>query len=428
MSRTVIQVEGLGKRYRIGQPRQHNALSHVIGDALRAPVRLLRGNSHIPSAASNGNANKSVNGGSPYLWALKDINFEVKEGEVVGLIGRNGAGKSTLLKILARVTRPTEGHAELHGRIGSLLEVGTGFHPELTGRENVFMSGAVLGMRAAEIRRKFDEIVAFSEVERFLDTPLKHYSSGMQVRLAFAVAAHLEPEILFVDEVLAVGDIAFQKKCLGKMSDVARHGRTIVFISHHMTQIRRLCTRAIWLDASHIRQEGSTTETVNAYESAMSNNGKEALANRSGDRSRGEFLNWQIVNSGASAPNAVTTLDEVVVEFTLELKRRVRRGVHGITLYNSDRQIMWGWASYELELDAGLHKLTYKFPVLPLKPGTYTWMVSFWDEDELIDMGDMVPELQVLTPTLQHPRDEWCGIMNLPVEFRIDQRVTKQIK
>jgi lipopolysaccharide transport system ATP-binding protein len=430
MSRTVIQVEGLGKRYRIGQPRQHNALSHVIGDALRAPVRLLSGNSKVPGASSNGNknVNKNVNGGSPYLWALKDINFEVKEGEVVGLIGRNGAGKSTLLKILARVTRPTEGHAELHGRIGSLLEVGTGFHPELTGRENVFMSGAVLGMRAAEIRRKFDEIVAFSEVERFLDTPLKHFSSGMQVRLAFAVAAHLEPEILFVDEVLAVGDIAFQKKCLGKMSDVARHGRTIVFISHHMTQIRRLCTRAIWLDASHIRQEGSTTETVNAYESAMSNNGKEALANRSGDRSRGEFLNWQIVNSGASAPNAVTTLDEVVVEFTLELKRRVRRGVHGITLYNSDRQIMWGWASYELELDAGLHKLTYKFPVLPLKPGTYTWMVSFWDEDELIDMGDMVPELQVLTPTLQHPRDEWCGIMNLPVEFRIDQRVTKQIK
>jgi lipopolysaccharide transport system ATP-binding protein len=346
----------------------------------------------------------------------------------VGLIGRNGAGKSTLLKILARVTRPTEGHAELHGRIGSLLEVGTGFHPELTGRENVFMNGAILGMSAAEIRRKFDEIVAFSEVERFLDTPLKHYSSGMQVRLAFAVAAHLEPEILFVDEVLAVGDVAFQKKCLGKMGDISKQGRTIVFISHQMNQIRRLCTRVIWLDASHIRQEGNTTETVNAYESAMSNNGQEGLANRSGDRSQGEFLNWHIVNSGAGAPNALTTLDEVIVEFRLELKRRVRGGVHGITLYNSDRQIMWGWASYELDLDAGLHEFTYKFPVLPLKPGVYTWMVSFWDEHELIDMGDMVPELQVLTPTLQHPRDEWSGVMNLPVEFRIDQRVTGQTK
>ena len=436
MNRTVIQVEGLGKRYRIGQPSHQNALAHVIGDVLRGPLRFLSGNSSVPSASSSSNGNqnthkntnKNADGGSPYIWALKDINFDVREGEVVGLIGRNGAGKSTLLKILARVTRPTEGHAELHGRIGSLLEVGTGFHPELTGRENVFMSGALLGMRAAEIRRKFDEIVAFSEVERFLDTPLKHYSSGMQVRLAFAVAAHLEPEILFVDEVLAVGDISFQKKCLGKMGDISKQGRTIVFISHHMNQIRRLCTRAIWLDASQVRQEGNTIETVIAYESAMSNNSQSGLANRSGDRSQGEFLSWQIVNSVAKAPNTITTLGEVVVEFRLELKRRVRRGVHGITLYNSDRQIMWGWASYELDLDAGLHELTYKFPVLPLKPGIYTWMVSFWDKHELIDMGDMVPELQVLTPSLQHPRDEWSGIMNLPMEFRIDQRVTGQLK
>ena len=204
MSRTVIQVEGLGKRYRIGQAKQHNALSQAIGDVLRAPLRLLGGGSNpvplpmatLAQARTATRTQQKRSGSSPYIWALKDVSFDVKEGEVVGLIGRNGAGKSTLLKILARVTRPTEGHAELHGRIGSLLEVGTGFHPELTGRENVFMSGAVLGMRAAEIRRKFDEIVAFSEVERFLDTPLKHYSSGMQMRLAFAVAAHLEPEIL----------------------------------------------------------------------------------------------------------------------------------------------------------------------------------------------------------------------------------------
>src|SRR6202030_2006656 len=216
MSRTVIQVEGLGKRYRIGQGARHNALSHLIGDALRAPVRLFRGRSnHHSSAQPNGgssgaaSASTTMNGGSPFIWALKDVSFEVKEGEVVGLIGRNGAGKSTLLKILGRITRPTEGRAEIRGRVGSLLEVGTGFHPELTGRENVFMSGAVLGMRAAEIKRKFDEIVAFSEVERFLDTPLKYYSSGMQMRLAFAVAAHLEPEILLVEKFLAVGDAPF---------------------------------------------------------------------------------------------------------------------------------------------------------------------------------------------------------------------------
>jgi lipopolysaccharide transport system ATP-binding protein len=279
MSRTVIQVEKIGKRYRIGQAKRQTALSHAIGDALRAPARLFRRGAN-PAPGANGsastNGNKSIHidkgssRGSPYIWALKDVTFDVKEGEVVGLIGRNGAGKSTLLKILARVTRPTEGHAELHGRIGSLLEVGTGFHPELTGRENVFMSGAVLGMRAAEIRRKFDEIVAFSEVERFLDTPLKHYSSGMQMRLAFAVAAHLEPEILFIDEVLAVGDAAFQRKCLGKMSDVARQGRTILFVSHNITAINSLCSRCILMEHGGIAFDGPTAEaTVRYYAESM---------------------------------------------------------------------------------------------------------------------------------------------------------------
>jgi lipopolysaccharide transport system ATP-binding protein len=274
MSRTVIQVEKIGKRYRIGQPKRQTALSHAIGDALRAPARLFRRGAN-PAPGANGsastNGNKSIHigkdssGGSPYIWALKDVSFEVKEGEVVGLIGRNGAGKSTLLKILARVTRPTEGHAELHGRIGSLLEVGTGFHPELTGRENVFMSGAVLGMRAAEIRRKFDEIVTFSEVERFLDTPLKHYSSGMQMRLAFAVAAHLEPEILLVDEVLAVGDASFQKKCLGKMKTVSHEGRTILFVSHNMAAVKALCSRAILMADGAIALSGAVTGAVDRY-------------------------------------------------------------------------------------------------------------------------------------------------------------------
>jgi lipopolysaccharide transport system ATP-binding protein len=271
-SRTVIQVEGLGKRYRIGQGAQYTALRNLIGDALRAPARLLRGSNHHSGGQTNGgssaaaNASGSANyGDSPFIWALKDVSFEVKEGEVVGLIGRNGAGKSTLLKILARITRPTEGHAEIRGRVGSLLEVGTGFHPELTGRENVFMSGAVLGMRAAEIRRKFDEIVAFSEVERFLDTPLKHYSSGMQMRLAFAVAAHLEPEILLVDEVLAVGDASFQKKCLGKMGDISKQGRTILFVSHNMVALRKLCPRAIRLEGGQVVESGDSDAVVGHY-------------------------------------------------------------------------------------------------------------------------------------------------------------------
>ena len=276
MTDTVIRVEGLGKRYRIGERVRDTGLRHLIGDALRAPVRLLTGSkdgstngsgpaNDSASSSTQSSSHGSTRRGHNIIWALKDVNFDVRQGEVVGLIGRNGAGKSTLLKILARITRPTEGHAEIHGRVGSLLEVGTGFHPELTGRENVYMSGAILGMRKAEMDRKFDEIVAFSEVERFLDTPLKHYSSGMQVRLAFAVAAHLEPEILFVDEVLAVGDASFQKKCLGKMGDISKQGRTIIFVSHNMVALRSLCTRLIWLEDGQVKEAGEPNDLVSHY-------------------------------------------------------------------------------------------------------------------------------------------------------------------
>ena len=258
MSETVIRVERLGKRYRIGQSARHTGLRHLIGDALRAPVRLLNGSLYNSTAELNRR-------GSGIIWAIRGVNFEVHQGEVVGLIGSNGAGKSTLLKILARITRPTEGHAEIHGRVGSLLEVGTGFHAELTGRENVYMSGAILGMRKAEIDRKFEEIVAFSEVERFLETPLKHYSSGMQVRLAFAVAAHLEPEILFVDEVLSVGDASFQKKCLGKMGQVSDQARTILFVSHNTAAVKSLCSRAILMQDAAVAASGAVTTVLDDY-------------------------------------------------------------------------------------------------------------------------------------------------------------------
>ncbi|MFZ0212717.1 MAG: ABC transporter ATP-binding protein [Candidatus Acidiferrales bacterium] len=244
MSDVAIRVESIGKRYRVGERQRYLALRDVLTSAFRF---------------------NSKRKPQDHIWAVRDVSFEVQQGEVVGVIGRNGAGKSTLLKLLARITRPTEGRATLHGRIGSLLEVGTGFHPELTGRENVFLSGAILGMSKLEIERKFDEIVAFAEVERFIDTPLKHYSSGMQMRLAFAVAAHLEPEILLVDEVLAVGDAAFQKKCLGKMSDVSRQGRTILFVSHNMAALRKLCSRAIWLDGGRIADSGGADDVVRHY-------------------------------------------------------------------------------------------------------------------------------------------------------------------
>ncbi|HJU27557.1 MAG TPA: ABC transporter ATP-binding protein [Candidatus Binataceae bacterium] len=252
--RPIIKVENVSKVYRIGGAPPYLTLREGIMDALAAPKRLLR------SMLSGGGRR-----GPETVTVLSDVSFEVAPGEVLGVIGRNGAGKSTLLKILARITEPTNGTVELYGRVASLLEVGTGFHPELTGRENIFLSGAILGMRRGEIARKFDEIVNFAEIERFIDTPVKRYSSGMYVRLAFAVAAHLEPEILLVDEVLAVGDAAFQKRCLGKMGDVARDGRTIVFVSHNMAAIESLCGRCLLTKNGVLAACGEPKEVVTRY-------------------------------------------------------------------------------------------------------------------------------------------------------------------
>src|SRR5689334_23491071 len=245
----IIKVEGLGKQYRLGATtRQYQTLRDSLARAARKPLDLLR-----------------ANGQSDMFWALRDVDFEVAPGEVMGIIGRNGAGKSTLLKILSRITEPTTGRAELYGRVASLLEVGTGFHPELTGRENIYLNGAILGMTRPEIQRKFDEIVAFAELEKFLDTPVKRYSSGMYMRLAFSVAAHLDPEILVVDEVLAVGDAVFQKKCLGRMRDISTEGRTVLFVSHNMAAIRSLCSRSILLSGGRKVFDGAANECVDRY-------------------------------------------------------------------------------------------------------------------------------------------------------------------
>lgn len=251
MNDVAIRVENLSKQYRIGSsPERYRTLRDSLTRVVRDPLAALRGNS------------------DGTIWALKDVSFDIRRGQVLGIIGRNGAGKSTLLKVLSRVTEPTEGYAEIHGRVGSLLEVGTGFHPELTGRENIYLNGAILGMKRTEIDRKFDEIVAFSEVEKFIDTPVKRYSSGMYLRLAFAVAAHLEPEILVVDEVLAVGDAEFQRKCLGKMSDVAQEGRTVMFVSHNMSAILRLTEETILLEKGKMVLRAATPKAVDYYMAA----------------------------------------------------------------------------------------------------------------------------------------------------------------
>jgi len=400
MSTAVIHTEALGKRYKRGLAVDRD-LRHALDRFVKSPLSVFRRQK------------------DESFWALKGVSLEVKESEVLGLIGRNGAGKTTLLKILSRITKPTSGWAEIHGRVGSLLEVGTGFHAELTGRENTFLSGAILGMPKREIARKFDEIVAFAELDKFIDTPVKHYSSGMYVRLAFSVAAHLEPEILLVDEVLAVGDIKFQKKCLGKMGDVARAGRTVVLVSHQLNQIRRLCHRTVWVDAGAIRQDGPTAEVTGAYESAMSSTDRSSSSRDGGAPYKARFLRWEILDDSGDGQQTVSTFGPLRVRFYLDVREPVTHGHHGIALYNAERQLMWAWAAEDVLLNPGLHGLTYEFPFLPLRPGPYSWQVTLWEDHKLADSWDSVPDMIIATPNQQHARDEWNGILNLPSKFSV---------
>jgi lipopolysaccharide transport system ATP-binding protein len=401
MNRAVIHAEGLGKRYRRGLRDLDESLRDTLMRVARSPFSVFR---RAPQDT---------------FWALRDVSLEVREGEVLGLIGRNGAGKTTLLKILSRITRPTAGWAEIRGRVRSLLEVGTGFHGELTGRENTYLSGSILGMTRREIDRKFDEIVAFAEIDKFIDTPVKHYSSGMFVRLAFAVAAHLEPEILLVDEVLAVGDIKFQKKCLGKMGDVARAGRTVVLVSHQMNQMRRLCHRVVWVDGGQVRMEGHTHEVVSAYESAMSSGERSATRENGEPATKGRFVRWEIVQPGGGEPHVLNHFGPVTVKFTVEVFEPIRIGHHGIALFNYDRQLIWASSTDGVRLDAGEHELCYTFPMLPVRPGPYSWSVSLYDDGHRLDAWDAVPEMIVASENHQHADDLWNGVLNIPSRLEI---------
>jgi lipopolysaccharide transport system ATP-binding protein len=408
--KVVIHAEGLGKRYRRGVQVSRGMLRDTLARVARSPLAALRRPQHET------------------FWALQDVSLEVREGEILGLIGRNGAGKTTLLKILSRITRPTAGMAEIHGHVRSLLEVGTGFHGELTGRENTYFSGSLLGMRKREIDRKLDEIVAFAEIEKFIDTPVKHYSSGMYVRLAFAVAAHLEPEILLVDEVLAVGDINFQKKCLGRMGDVAQQGRTVVLVSHQMNQMRRLCHRVVWVDGGRIRMTGSAHEVVTAYESAMTSGDRNGQPRDRGPAKGGRWLGWRIVDPPGEEPNVLSHFGPVTVEFGLEIHEQLRHPHHGIALFNHDGQLIWGWATNEIEVEPGEYGFRYTFPMLPLRPGAYAWRVSLYEEGgELIDYIDCLPEMIVALDPQTHYRDEWAGILNVPSNFQISRQPVNKV-
>lgn len=383
-----IRVENLSKLYRIGAQQRHDTLRDTIAEFRTKMTDPRRRRRNLPSSILDLPSETE-------FWALKDVSFEVKPGEVVGIIGRNGAGKSTLLKILSRITEPTEGRAAIHGRVGSLLEVGTGFHPELTGRENIFLNGAILGMRRHEIAAKFDEIVAFSEIEKFLDTPVKRYSSGMYVRLAFAVAAHLEPEILLVDEVLAVGDAGFQKRCLGKMGEVARQGRTVLFISHNMIAIQSLCGTSMWLDAGRVISVGATEQIVSDY---LAHFGTLVAGQEWPDVQSAPGNDIIRLRSARATPEDNTSISQLTVATPLRLEFEYWNlgptAEHSVSIHISDFQ---GVSVFSSRSDIytcypGLAKGTCHIPANLLNDGTYhvmlaitqDWSSWLYSHDDLI--------------------------------------------
>jgi lipopolysaccharide transport system ATP-binding protein len=395
-----IDAVGLSKQYQLGQREPYRSLRDAIARVARAPFRALR-----PAAARS-----EVAQSRPWIWALQDVTFRIAEGETVGIIGRNGSGKSTLLKVLSRITEPTRGRAVVRGRVGSLLEVGTGFHPELTGRENVYVNGAMLGMRRREIATRFDEIVDFAGVASFIDTPVKHYSSGMHMRLAFSVAAHLQPNILLVDEVLAVGDAEFQRRCLGKMKEVSLEGRTVVLVSHQMNQIRRLCSTGIWLNHGRVEYTGPISDTIRRYEHAV-------LASGETPEGGSHFLGWELHSGGHVVHEAYRPL---VMHVRLRLDAPVQNGHLGVSLISEQDVVAAGWAFEPVAFDAGTHELQLRIAQLPLRPGSYQVILALFDGGNNITGGRLVekwlamPPLTVDVPPVAHPQDVWAGLLNVP--------------
>jgi len=423
MSDLAIKVEGLSKRYRIGaQQRAYRTLREKLNETAMAPFRAMKALTN-----GNGNGHKSR---SETFWALKDVSFEIKPGEAVGIIGRNGAGKSTLLKILSRITEPTEGYADIHGRIASLLEVGTGFHPELSGRENIFLNGSILGMKRVEIRKKFDEMVAFAEIEKFIDTPVKHYSSGMYVRLAFAVAAHLDPEILLIDEVLAVGDAEFQKKCLGKMGDVAREGRTVLFVSHNMAAVRRLCQSGMYLEGGRVKFEGDAESAVDVY---YLNNEKTSNSERI-EVLPGEakYTSWELVNSSTGALHSCYSRDSCEFRLHLSLRRPVANARLGFALQDlNDQNLITAHSldngGAEIDLCQGDYEVSWTVR-LPIKEGTYKIVAGLGTQvDGQTDLWTGTPWLTVLPREDSHLTGGGRGLVSEDVSMEIKQSVPRLI-
>lgn len=421
MREIAIRIEDLSKKYLIGGSRKQFArLGDQVVEAVVSPFRRVR---NLLSGRSGSAADMEKE-----FWALRDINFEIKQGEIIGVIGHNGAGKSTLLKILSRITEPTAGHADVFGRVGSLLEVGTGFHPELTGRENVYLNGSILGMRRAEISRKFDEIVDFAEIEKFIDTPVKHYSSGMYVRLAFSVAAHLEPEILLIDEVLAVGDVSFQKKSLGKMENVSQQGRTVVFVSHNMNALQRLCPSSLLLDHGQLVAQGPTSSVIEQYLSTAAS--KSEGPNRKIDLSEhkregnGE-VRFAAVSYTSNDP-AVSDFPRTngTLDVSLTLVSKANRSVgsiavvifdrYGTKLVNADTMALGS----PVDLREGENQIELRIDQLHLNPGLYT--LGLWAADPPVEIYDYISAallIEVVETENEKIRVGADGLV--PVAFRL---------
>lgn len=400
-----IHIDHLGKRYRLGQRESYKTFRDAITNVAKAPLnRFSRGTDH--------------NNDNNFFWALKDVSLDIEQGDVVGVIGRNGAGKSTLLKLLSRITSPTEGYIRLEGRVGSLLEVGTGFHPELTGRENIYLNGSILGMKKREIEDKFDDIVKFSEIEKFLDTPVKRYSSGMYIRLAFAVASYLEPEIMLVDEVLAVGDANFQKKCLGKMGEVAKQGRTVLFVSHSMPAILNLCTKGVLLDSGRVKANGSIKEVIDLYLGENIGLNGEVLfpADRNGSRkSKLSFSALRVLDDN----NRPTSNVDVTKGFTLEIEYDIFNSISkaqvAFELWNSLGICVLCSTDFDESPEslgnikpAGHFKASCRIPPEYLRPGLY------W-----IDIASSVPGVEMLDEIRNALSFEVLNTGN--VEFKLSQ-------
>jgi len=380
LTSTAIKIENLSKKYRLGDNHGYKTLRETLVRAVKAPFQRLSSTSGANTNAAN------IIDETEFIWALKDVSLEVERGDVVGIIGRNGAGKSTLLKILSKITEPTEGRIALRGRVGSLLEVGTGFHPELTGHENIYLYGAILGMDRWEVTRKFDEIVAFAELERFMDTPVKRYSSGMYMRLAFSVAAHLEPEILLVDEVLAVGDAAFQKKCLGKMGEVSKEGRTVVFVSHNMGAIQNLCNKAILIENGKNKKFGLVNDIVKVYQEEFLINNKyrqvppnviyDLGLERKKIRNDFEIIRIEIIDKEGNPKPIVSTWDEVKLRIIYHARCDVKVGsavlkistIYGTPLLLCSTQPD---STFQMEIKVGYNTVECEFVSFPFSAGNY---------------------------------------------------------